>query len=88
MRGQLSYAASARNDLEHLDPNVARRILDKLDWYVMQENPLRFAEHLTDSPHGEYRFRVGDYRVLFDVRRGIIIVLEILRIKHRREVYK
>ena len=88
MHAQLSYTTSARNDLEQLDQTIEKRIVDKLDWYEAQENPLRFAERLTDSPYGEYRFRVGAYRILFDVNaRGIITILVILRVKHRREAY-
>jgi len=88
MHAKLSYAESARKDLEQLDYTIANRILDKLDWYVEQDNPLRFSERLKDSPYGEYHFRVGDYRILFDVNsRGVITILVILRIKHRREAY-
>lgn len=80
---------SAKEDLRKLDHITAIRIAKKLRFFAIQENPLRFAERLTDSPYGDYRFRVGDYRILFDVgARGVIVVLEILRIKHRREAYK
>ena len=79
---------SSLDDLQKLDQTVAQRIATKLRFFAQQENPLRFAERLTNSPYGEYRFRVGDYRILFDVNaRGIITVLVILRIKHRREAY-
>jgi len=33
----------------------------------------------------EYRFRVGDYRVLFEVEKETIVIY---RIRHRREVYR
>ena len=79
---------SSLADLQKLDQMVADRIATKLRFFARQENPLRFAERLTNSPYGEYRFRVGDYRILFDVNaRGKITILIILRIKHRREAY-
>jgi mRNA interferase RelE/StbE len=88
MKFQMEMMPSSLADLQKLDQTVASRIAIKLRFFVQQENPLRFAERLTDSPYGEYRFRVGDYRILFDVNaRGIITVLVILRIKHRREAY-
>jgi mRNA interferase RelE/StbE len=34
---------------------------------------------------GEYRFRIGDYRVIFDIEGNEIVVL---RVGHRREIYK
>jgi len=88
MNYQILFVENAENDLAVLDSKVARRILEKLEWFRETPNPLRFAERLTKSPYGEYRFRVGDYRILFDLNaRGVITILVILRIKHRREAY-
>ena len=85
---KLKYTSAAHKDLLNIDPKIIKRIFDKLDWYVVQDNPLRFAKRLTASPYGEYRFRVGDYRILFDVDSlGVITILVILRVKHRREAY-
>lgn len=84
---RLEISDQALADLQTLDVAVAKRIATKLRWFAAQTNPLRFAEHLTDSPYGQYRFRIGDYRAMFDVKRGIIMVLEILRIKHRNVAY-
>ena len=88
MPSRLQYSDQASEDLASLDLSVARRILDKLDFFVKQNNPLRWAKRLTSSQCGEYRFRVGDYRVIFDVAKdGTVTVLLILAIKHRRHVY-
>lgn len=88
MKFQIEMMPSSLADLQKLDQTIANRIATKLRFFAQQENPLRFAERLTDSPYGEYRFRVGNYRILFDVNaRGVITVLVILRIKHRREAY-
>jgi mRNA interferase RelE/StbE len=88
MTFELEITTRAQEDMGFLDSIVANRIAAKLRFFAQQENPLRFAERLTSSPYGEYRFRVGDYRILFDVNaRGVISILVILRIKHRREAY-
>lgn len=85
---QLFYTKNARRDLQHLDRAVAVRVLKKLDYFIKQKDPLSYAKRLKNSDLGEYRFRVGDYRVLFDVNElGEIHVLMVLSIKHRREVY-
>ncbi|MBI2638308.1 type II toxin-antitoxin system RelE/ParE family toxin [Candidatus Peregrinibacteria bacterium] len=82
------YTASARHDLRNLEKVQARRIVKKISFWTVQANPLKFAKRLTNPAMGEYRFRVGDYRVLFDVdHSGNIFVLMILRIKHRKDVY-
>jgi mRNA interferase RelE/StbE len=49
------------------------------------EDPLNHAERLTESELGSYRFRVGDYRVIFDLEGDEIVVL---RVGHRREIYR
>jgi mRNA interferase RelE/StbE len=46
---------------------------------------LRFAEKISDPILGEYRFRIGDYRVIFDIEENEIVVL---KVGHRREIYK
>lgn len=58
---------------------VQKRIAEKMRFYARQENPLEFAERLTDYRDGAYRFRVGDHRVAFDVVQGRIMVLKVGR---------
>lgn len=75
-------------DLKELDKKAARRILNKVDFYCLQSNPLQYAKKLINFPFGNYRFRVGDYRVIFDLdNKGNIIILIILTVRHRREAY-
>jgi mRNA interferase RelE/StbE len=62
-----------------------KRIFDKLDWFCSQKNTLSFADHLTKDPFGEYRFRVGDYRIIFDVSND---TAWIHKIGHRKDIYK
>jgi len=49
------------------------------------EEPLKYASKLTDAALGTYRFRIGDYRVIFDIEDKEIVVL---RVGHRRDVYR
>ena len=82
------YTTQAAKDLEILEKRFAQRILDKVDFYCQQSNPLLYAKKLTNFPGGHYRFRVGDYRVIFDLdEKGNVIILVILAVRHRREVY-
>lgn len=86
---QVIYTDPALEDLESLPNSISQRIAKKVKWFSEQANPLQFSKHLNDAKIGEYRFRVGDYRVIFDVdAKGTITILVILRIKHRREVYR
>ncbi len=89
MRYRLEYSPKAIQDLSRLDKQTSLRIVTKLDFFIEQANPLRWAKNLTSSRYGEYRFRVGEYRIVFDLAKdGSITILLILRIKHRREVYE
>jgi mRNA interferase RelE/StbE len=49
------------------------------------ENPRLFAIKLMDKALGQYRYRIGDYRIIFDIEKDNIIIL---RIGHRREIYR
>jgi mRNA interferase RelE/StbE len=80
---ELVYTRRAERDIEKLEPNVKDRIGKTLLRY--SEEPLKFAEKLSDPILGEYRFRIGDYRVIFDLQGNEIILL---RVGHRREIYR
>lgn len=83
MKYELVYTARAVRDIKSLDENVKKRIGKTIIRY--KEDPLEYAEKLTDSILGTYRFRIGDYRVIFDREGGDIIVL---RVGHRKEIYR
>lgn len=82
---RLNFSPQALNNLKRLDKNNRRRIVEKLEFYASQDSPLKFAERLVDLAYGEWRFRIGDYRALCDVKGDEIFVL---KIGHRREIYK
>jgi len=80
---------SAQDDLAYLGKRTAARIIDKLDFFASADTPLHFAKKLKNFECGSYRFRIGDYRAIFDVdSRGAIHILMILQIQHRKDVYK
>lgn len=82
------YTEHAVNDLKLLDRLVAQRILKKVAYFCTQENPLVHAKSLKGPFAGVLRFRIGDYRVLFrQESSGELVLLLILRVKHRSDVY-
>ena len=76
---EIFYTHRATQQLSKLPRFVRKRIADKMRFYANQDNPLEFAEHLTDYREGEYRFRIGDYRAAFDVVDGRIVILKVGR---------
>jgi len=88
MRYVTVYTENATHDLAGLPKKIARRIVDKIDFFRTQSEPLHFAKKLTNFTPGQFRFRIGDYRAIFDVdNKGVIHILMILRIKHRKDIY-
>lgn len=79
------FKNQALKDLSKLPKDVQKKIIKKLDYFISYPNPLSFAENLVNFEIGQYRFRIGDYRVIFDVEDKKIIILTL---GHRREVYK
>ena len=63
MKYKLVYPRRAERDIKKLEANTKERVGKALLRY--SEEPLKFAEKLSDPILGEYRFRVGDYRVIF-----------------------
>ena len=73
----------ALKDFDGLSEDVKNRIGVKLRDY--SNDPLKFARKLTNPKIGTYRFRVGDYRIIFDIEDNTIVIL---RVGHRKEIYK
>lgn len=80
------FKPSALRDLRRLPETVQKRIFDKLDFYTNSPEPLAFAKSLPGGEFGDFRFRIGDYRVIFDVEPGGAIV--ILAVGHRKDIYR
>lgn len=79
------FKGIANKEFNKLSSSVRRRILEKLQFYNTQKNPLEFAESLKNSKYGNWRFRIGDYRVIFDIESDKIVIL---KVGHRKEIYK
>ena len=85
MRYGVRYTAAAKKDISRLNRVVRRRLQAKLEFFYASADPLLFAQRLTKPADAQYRWRVGDYRVLFDVSGKTVTIL---RVQHRGEVYR
>lgn len=83
MRYELAYTRRAVRDIKRLDEQSKRRLGVALERYA--DSPFQFAKKLTSPELGTYRFRVGDFRVVFDIEGNKLIIL---RVGHRREIYR
>ncbi len=83
---RLQVTDSALKDLKKLNPVVQKQIVKKLKFFMDQPDPLDFAVKLTNfTKGGDYRFRIGQFRAVFDYRKDTIYILHI---EHRRDVYR
>lgn len=60
---------------------VQSRVLSKIE--LMQNNLAGDVKRLTNYTP-EYRLRVGDYRVLFEIEGDVLVIY---RVKHRKDAY-
>ena len=83
MASKIAYKASVAGDLRRLDKPTARRVLDKLE-RALAANP-RAGVPLAGEFHGLFKYRVGDFRVIYtNTPDGFLV----LRIGHRKDVYR
>jgi len=80
---KILYTKTAFADIKKLDIIVKKRLKKKIETY--STNPIAHTKKLIHFSIGSYHWRVGDYRIIFDLDSKTIIIL---RIKHRRESYQ
>ena len=81
----ISFARSARKDLERLSGDAAERILAKIESLAGNPRPVGVIKL-----HGQknlWRMRVGDYRVVYSID-DFSKAVDISVIRHRRDVYR
>jgi mRNA interferase RelE/StbE len=80
---------SALRDIDQLNAQPRRRILKFLYERVAKlDDPRSIGQALKGSELGEFwKYRVGDYRLICKIEDDRVVVL-VLRIGHRRDIYR
>lgn len=87
MRYTVEFTERALKDLRKLDRHTAALILGWVRKNLENcENPRQHGKGLTANKSGQWRYRVGDYRLLAEIEDNKIRIL-ILNVGHRREIY-
>ncbi len=84
MRYAIRIKASAARELQRIEKSKRERLIAAID--RLAENPFA-GSALKGELRGLRRIRVGDYRLLYEVRERDLLVL-VLRAAHRREAYR
>ncbi len=87
MTYKVEFTERALKDLKKLDRHTAALILG---WVRKNlegtENPRLHGKGLTANRSGQWRYLVGDYRLLAEIQDAVVTIL-VLHIGHRSEVY-
>lgn len=87
MKYKVEFTKRALKDLKKLDTHTAALILGWIRKNLEDcENPRLFGKALTANKSGQWRYRVGDYRLLAQIQDDKIVIL-ILNVGHRRDIY-
>jgi mRNA interferase RelE/StbE len=82
---QVEYSTAALKALRRLDPSIQRRILSFIESRVV-DDPRRVGKALQGDQRA-WRYRIGDFRLVCDIQDASRTV-SVVRIGHRREVYR
>ncbi len=82
---RIEIKSSAAKELEKLPRKMIPRVVTAING--LAENPRPQGVKKLVGFERTYRIRVGDYRILYDIFEKKLII-EIIRIRHRKDVYK
>ncbi len=84
MAYEIEFSTGARRAFDKLPASAQRRLAETVDELAEQPRP-RGSTKLTGQDL--HRVRYGDYRVIYQIQDAKLLVL-VLKIGHRREVYR
>lgn len=81
------FTEEAKKQIKKLDKHTAKLIMAWIRKNLENcENPRAHGKSLTANRAGQWRYRVGDYRLIAEIEDKQIIVL-IINVGHRRDIY-
>ena len=87
MKYKILFTDKAKKQLKKLDKHISALIIGWLEKNIENtENPRVHGKGLVENKSGQWRYRIGDYRVICEIQDENVIVL-VLEIGHRKEIY-
>ncbi len=84
----VAVTPAAKKSLQKMDPGVRTMLLKWIRRNLENcENPRAHGKALAGNLSGLWRYRVGDYRLIAQIEDERIVIL-LLSIGHRREIYR
>jgi mRNA interferase RelE/StbE len=85
MAYKIIFTPAANKQLERLPVNV--RVVLKRSIDDLADNPRPHGVRKLTGGEREYRIRTGDYRVIYEIRDDVLVVV-IIKMGHRRDIYR
>jgi mRNA interferase RelE/StbE len=85
---RIEITRTAERQITKLDRTAQKSILRFLrERLATTDNPRQLGKALQGEKRGLWRYRVGDYRLICDIRDEVITVI-VLEVGHRKDVYR
>ncbi len=83
MSFKVFWSQKADSQIRKLSKDIRKRIYEKID--LIRDNPYIFTKRLFGMEF--YSLRVGDYRVIMNIKRNIMTIF-VIKVGHRKDVYE
>ncbi len=83
---QIVWEDVAAEELKKLPKTIAQRISLKIQNHLVF-SPFTLGKMLSGNLGGCYSYRVGDYRVVYEIHKETVIIA-VIRVGHRKDVYE
>ncbi|MBO5513624.1 MAG: type II toxin-antitoxin system RelE/ParE family toxin [Mogibacterium sp.] len=85
---ELKYEAKAVRQIRKLDPATRKLLKSWIEKNLLNTtDPRQHGKALTGTLGQYWRYRVGDYRILAEINDTEVVII-IIEIGHRREIYR
>jgi mRNA interferase RelE/StbE len=81
---RIQFTQEAKKRIEQLDPSIKKIIQKAID--SLAQNPYK-GKPLSHDLAGLYSYRTSDYRIIYKIEEGKLIII-VITVGHRREIYK
>lgn len=85
MTYRIEFSRHVQKQFKKLPPQIQQRLQSQID--VLATEPRPSGAKKLAGTDTQYRIRVGDYRVVYEVQDAVLLII-LLRIGHRREIYR
>jgi len=84
---KIQYSDVAKKQFIKLDKSVQKRIKKYLEEVATLENPRSRGKCLVSNLSGYWRYRIGDYRIICQVKDDALLI-DVVFLGHRKKIYE